>query len=458
MHVVPKQRGSGRASALAEAADAGDDAAADDDDDDDDEEALLSLITRPNPLGGRYTDFDRSDGWATAKGIEIKPIQEWLLARECQVVGHWIEYGGTGNTLQYLLDKSHEHHAAMAAHLQRWFGPSAPEGGRSFEGFENPSNWEAVPACVHSAVEQMRQVLVDPETKEPLLAEFELAFAQFTRMPVCDINRANHPSGLAPAPAGKGRSLGAHWDSPGYLEVIVTIDVFGEADVQLLLPPMRERRSGVLPRERTEGITISAGSLYAIWGKSRWKMYHDAIVGRNERAVPGMRAETARVGLTLRFARRSFAQLQSPRRAPLPTAQLQPGTTVVDALYYDMEGVRVNEHAYPHTYPALVLEVATTQLHVLYISDGLIPDDDDEAWSFGVVPIQHAVLASTNVERRCKDSRTRAGRMTIRLLDDIATGEHTGGAWRGAADFVCALRSRGAAAMCELLKRSPIVG
>ena len=169
----------------------------------------------------------------------------------------------------------------MAAHLKRWFGPSMPECGRSFEGFENPSNWQAVPPCVHTAIEQMRQVLVYPETHEPLLAEFELAFAQFTRMPVCDVNRSLHPSGLAPAPMTMGRSLGAHWDSPGYLEVIVTIGIFGEADVQLVLPPKGQRRSGVLPRERTEGVTISAGCLYAIWGKSRWKMYHDAIVGRN---------------------------------------------------------------------------------------------------------------------------------------------------------------------------------
>lgn len=247
------------------------------------------------------------------------------------------------------------------------------------------------------------------------------------------------------------------------------IGIFGEADVQLVLPPASQRRSGVLPRERKEGITISAGSLYAIWGKSRWKMFHDAIVGRNERAVPGMGAETARVGCTLRFCRRSFAQLFEAKLAReaggilpphmphmLTSEQIEPGRTIVDALYYDLSGSRVNEHSYPHTYPALVLEVRDGVLIVMYISDGLIPDDDDEAWSFGAVPIGDALLASQTVVHRCVENRTRAARMTTRLLTDIATGEFTDGQWRGAAEFVSALHARGAAAMLVLLKGSRI--
>jgi hypothetical protein len=318
--------------------------------------------------------------------------------------------------------------------------------------------------CTDSA-QTLRKVLVDPETKQPLLAEFELAFAQFTRMPVCNVHRERHPQGLAPVSEDKGRSLGAHWDSPGYLEVIVTIGIFGEVDVQLINPRKGQQYSDIMPRERKEGITISAGNLYAIWGKSRWKMYHDAIVGRNEPAIPGMRGETARVGCTLRFCRRSFAKLYAaklarerglalPASSLLVSADIEPGCTIVDALYHDMTGARVNEHSYPHTYPALVLQVTDQALTVMYISDGLIPDDDDEAWSFGVVPIEHALLASQDVVNRCVGSDTRAARMTTRLIHDIATGEHTDGPWRGAAAFVCALRERGAATMLELLKRS----
>ena len=432
-----------------------------------------SLISRPDPLGGRYFDFDARDGWATAENISVGSIQAWLVKRE-QGNGPWIHYGSNGNTLQYFLDKSHEYADAMAVHLQRWFGPGTPANGRSMEGFENPANWDPVPQCVHAAVEQMRQVLVDPTTQEPLLEEFVLAFAQFTRMPVCDINRANHPLELAPHSMSTGRGLGAHWDSPGYLEVIVTLGIFGEVDVQLVLPPASQIRSGVLPRERKEGITISAGRLYAIWGKSRWKMYHDAIVGRNERAVPGMRAETARVGCTLRFCRRSFARLcaarlarehgaqygANVRGAPPPPAlvevEVEAGRTIVDAYYYSIKGARVNEHSYPHTYPALVLEANAGSLLVLYISDGLIPDDDEEAWSFGLVPIEHAVLASDLVRRRCLGSGTKAASMTKRLLEDMETGKYTGGAWRGVAAFVEDLRKRGPDEMLNLLKASSI--
>ena len=138
-------------------------------------------------------------------------------------------------------------------------------------------------------------------------------------------------------------------------------------------------------------------------------------------------------------------------------ADLDPGRTIVDAHYHDMAGARVNEHAYPHTYPALVLQVEEDALVVMYISDGLIPDDDEEAWSFGVVPIEHTLLASPDVVHRCLRSDTRAARMTTRLIDDIATGQYTGGPWRGAATFVSALRAKGAAVMLELLKSSPIV-
>ena len=72
-------------------------------------------------------------------------------------------YGNSGNELLYLLDKSHEHAGAMAQHLKQWFGPSNPKEGKSLEGFEEPLNWEAVPSCVHTLVQQLRETLVCPQ-------------------------------------------------------------------------------------------------------------------------------------------------------------------------------------------------------------------------------------------------------------------------------------------------------
>jgi len=198
-------------------------------------------------------------------------------------------------------------------------------------------------------------------------------------------------------------------------------------------------------------------------------MKHDAIVGVNEVAIPGLLREIARVGLTLRFFRTSFARIfaamhlgPQPPLSLLRAPELVCGRTIVDALYYDMSGERVNEHAYPHSYPALVLEVSadSSRLVVFYISDGLIPDDDEEAWSLGELPIQHAVLASENVVRRCvatnRSEGTRAALMTRRLMESIATGDwsETSEHDRGTAAFMCAIREHGEPAVLRLLKAS----
>mmetsp|Transcript_27943 Transcript_27943/g.56265 ORF Transcript_27943/g.56265 Transcript_27943/m.56265 type:complete len:105 (+) Transcript_27943:1157-1471(+) len=86
-------------------------------------------------------------------------------------------------------------------------------------------------------------------------------------------------------------------------------------------------------------------------------------------------------------------------------------------------------------------------LLVLYVSDGLTPDDDEEAWAFGKVPIGEVVLASPNVVKRCKDCGH-----TRRILDDITTGQYTDGAWRGSADFASAVLEHGANEILALMK------
>lgn len=238
-----------------------------------------------------------------------------------------------------------------------------------------------------------------------------------------------------------------------------------QVDIQLTNPPRGQMTSGILPRERKQGITIAPGMAYALWGPSRWKMFHDAIVGLNEPVIGDLRGEFARVGLTLRFCRISFARLccastvggSAVAAAPLAAAPPLPallastvhaGRTIVDALYHDLEGRRKNEHAYPHTYPALVLEAAPSHLLVLYISDGLIPDDDEEAWSIGRVPIDAAVFASDDVVRRCLRLETKASRLTRFIIRTIETE------WGGAAPFVEGIRSSGEQHMLRELKRA----
>jgi len=147
--------------------------------------------------------------------------------------------------------------------------------------------------------------------------------------------------------------------------VIITIGIFGQAEVELKNPPVGHRASLILPRERKEGYTIIAGSAYAIWGKARWKMHHDASVGRNERAVEDLRGETARMGLTLRFFRKSFAHVFAVTKGMVAPPTLREsdiesivcGETIVEALYYDTNGHRVDRRAYPHTYPARPLRM-----------------------------------------------------------------------------------------------------
>lgn len=81
----------------------------------------------------------------------------------------------------------------MALHLKQWFGPTNPKEGNGLTGFEEPASWDRVPLCVLTAVEQLRQVLVCPETGERLLDEFGLGFAQFTRSAHRRGHRSNHP-------------------------------------------------------------------------------------------------------------------------------------------------------------------------------------------------------------------------------------------------------------------------
>ena len=212
-------------------------------------------------------------------------------------------------------------------------------------------------------------------------------------------------------------------DASSYGDVIVTVTLFGEVEISLVKDDSKCctckagpsgasatcgacRKSRIQPAERGGAngqCRIGEGQAYAISGKARWKMKHDAIVPATQPAIPGLDS-IARVGLTFRYFRRSFLEIR--RRAPAAAAaagqrpfagpsrtspspdrlawQPQP-LDLVDARFYNTRGECCRSTHY-YTYPALVLRVDHAELTLHYLSDGLGADSDEEAFEIGKVP------------------------------------------------------------------------
>lgn len=208
---------------------------------------------------------------------------------------------------------------------------------------------------------------------------------------------------------GTMRKLGSHIDTEGYGDVIITVGIFGEADITLDYAAQKDvGKTQILPVARKA--VIGEGMAYVIWGQSRWKMKHDAIIGKCEQSIPGVKlmdggkpVSIARCGVTLRYYRRSWCILQQRSKQPQvgPPCHTFRRKQLVDAFSHSMSGCPLNVKHYPYTYPALVLEVEDDALLVLYLSDGLVRDDGHEAASTGRVPFECAIDASANVIRRC---------------------------------------------------------
>lgn len=224
--------------------------------------------------------------------------------------------------------------------------------------------------------------------------------------------------------------------------MIITIGIFGSVDIELTHDKESLKASQHQPTEQY-GRTISPGDAYALWRKDRWKMRHDAIVSETEAEIPGLPGQIARVGLTLRFFRRTFGEvlkanpdlfsnavappppLASP---PLALTDISP-MEIIDCIYYDHMGSRKDPHSYPSTYPAIVLgiDAAAEALTVFYISDGLIADDEQEAWSLGRVPVRHVARTAESVKQRCKRPGTASARLMSALFEQ-------GAEWAGELD------------------------
>ena len=204
-------------------------------------------------------------------------------------------------------------------------------------------------------------------------------------------------------------------------------------------------RSDILPAPRREehAVTIGAGMAYALWGKGRWKMNHNATVQRYRAGASGTRGPAngevtpidglrfqqrpvARCAVTFRYYRRSWALLEARLHgasAASPAAQSSAQSSAqgsaprappsgmlpfelldfVDALSYGARGTAEHRGEYPYAYPAVVLHVdaARRVLWLNYVSDGLGREDDEEASNLAQVPWACAAPSSRDVKRRC---------------------------------------------------------
>ena len=210
-------------------------------------------------------------------------------------------------------------------------------------------------------------------------------------------------------------------------EVIITITLFGRVTIELMYDAESKARSALLPSERV--VTQGTGDAYAIWSKARWKMKHDAIVEPKEPAISGLENNIARVGLTFRYVRRSFLELEARSRSGSSSPAFglsQPGTMqefnvmdIVDARYFE-GGQRSTAHLY--TYPAVVLYVdpVAEELTLQYLCDGLIADSDEEAFAFADhVPMRAAMHATPAVKAWVKNPECPWTRCTYTKLKDI---------------------------------------
>ena len=141
-------------------------------------------------------------------------------------------------------------------------------------------------------------------------------------------------------PEGADLAAAGHpGDASSYGDVIVTVTLFGEVEISLVKDDSKCctckggpsgasatcgacRKSRIQPVERGGAngqCRIGEGQAYAISGKARWKMKHDAIVPATQGAILGLDS-IARVGLTFprrrsRPSRRSRRGTAPPRRA-----------------------------------------------------------------------------------------------------------------------------------------------
>ena len=166
------------------------------------------------------------------------------------------------------------------------------------------------------------------------------------------------------------------------------------------------------------------GDAYSIVGKARWKMNHDAIVPPSCPAIDGlddvMAGGIARVGFTFRYFRRTFLevrrreQLGPPLSTPLPQV-----FDYVDAPYY-VDGVVDKAHLYTYAAIVLCVDADSRMLTLQYLSDGLGPDTDAEAFHIaGRVPAHYALPMHPIIQSVLEAEDCSWTRHSLRLVQRI---------------------------------------
>jgi hypothetical protein len=64
---------------------------------------IMRASLRLNPRE-HFPEFDGSDGWAVVEGVDVSKAQKWYQTFQHETLG-WKEWGGTGNSLMYLLNR-----------------------------------------------------------------------------------------------------------------------------------------------------------------------------------------------------------------------------------------------------------------------------------------------------------------------------------------------------------------
>ena len=409
------------------------------DDEEDHEEVRVSTVggssstadvSAPRPtlrmhaLNGNR-EFDGSDGWAVAEGIQVGEAQRWYRNERTNL--RW-EPWKNGNQLVYLLNCSSGFEHEVASFLTGTMGNTA---------MGKPHMWQPAPHCLLEIDRQLRGVFVNPHlaSSPPLLGNdrdgpFVLGYVQVSQMPVALRERAMPRGEAQPKVQAEGRNLGLHYDSPAYGDVIITVTAFGQVSIQLKNrtdPPMAKELLGMERGSRMQGgdADMLEGHAYSLVGKARWKMLHDAIVPPSCPAIEGltdaMAGGIARVGFTFRYFRRTFLEVRRREQlgAPPPSTPLPRIFDYVDARYY-VNGVIDTAHLY--TYAAIVLRVdaASHTLTLQYLSDGLGADTDAEAFQISNrVPAHHARPMHPTIQRVLEDEDCNWTRQSLRRVQRI---------------------------------------